>query len=108
MNDLDRFPSRAQGQRTARALASAEHHTLLRLARVQAEGIVQSEKVKEINHIGREAVTDYALLRKFADTLATNDPFMADDLKFVTDLVKIGIGEMVADTIQNLSREGRS
>jgi hypothetical protein len=93
---------------TSRALAGIEHRTRLRLARVQAEGLVQTEKVREIDHLTREAMSGHAMLRKWADTLAGADPFLADELKFFTDVARMGKGEIIADTIDSYCRESRS
>jgi hypothetical protein len=93
---------------TSRALAGIEYHTRLRLARVQAEGLVQTEKVREIDHLTREAMSGHAMLRRWADTLAGADPFLADELKFFTDVARMGKGEIIADTIDSYCRESRS
>src|SRR5580658_879659 len=68
-----------QGQRT---LVRLEERTLMRMAGVQAEGIVQGEKIREIDHLAREAMSGQALLRKWADTLAHGDPLLHDELTF--------------------------
>ena len=98
---------RRQAGRTARALAVVEHTTLVRLARVQAESIVQTEKVHEIDHVSREAMTGHAMLHRWASTLASGDPFITDDLKFFLDVAKLGKGEVIADTIDTFCRESR-
>ncbi len=95
-------------KRTERALASVEHHTIVRTARVQAEAIVQTEKLHDIDHLSRTAMSGQALLCKWRDTLAAGDPFVGDDLRFFTDLAKMGKGEIIADTLWAFSREGRS
>lgn len=99
---------RRQTARTARALTVVEHTTLVRLARVQAESIVQTEKVHEIDHLSREAMTGHAMLHRWASTLASGDPFIVEDLKFFLDTAKLGKGEVLADTIDSYCRESRS
>jgi hypothetical protein len=99
---------RRQAGRTTRALAVVEHTTLVRLARVQAESIVQTEKLCEIDHLSREAMTGHALLHRWATTLASGDPFIVEDLKFFLDTAKLGKGEVIADTIDSYCRESRS
>lgn len=94
--------------RTRRALAAVQHSTILRMAGVQAEGLVQNEKLHEIDHLTRTAMTGQAMLRKWADTLAGGDPFLADELRFFTDVARIGKGEVIADTIDTYCRESRS
>lgn len=93
--------------RTRRALAALEERTLVRLADVQAEGYVAVEKGKEIDRLAREALTGQSLLRRWADTLAAGDPFLADELRFFSDLARLGKGEIIADTVDTFCREGR-
>jgi hypothetical protein len=52
-------------------------------------------------------MTGQAMLRQWGSALAQGDPFLADDLKFFGDVVKIGMGEVIADTISDFGREGR-
>ena len=92
--------------RTARALSSMEAQVLLRAAAVQGEAIVATAKIQEIDRLAREAMTGHAFLRRWADTLAQNDPFLADDLKFFTDAARLGKGEVLADTMTSYCREG--
>lgn len=94
-------------RRTQRSLAAVEHQTLTRLALTQSEGIVQTEKVKEIDRLTREAMSGHALLQKWRQTLAAGDPFVDDELKFFTDLARMGKGEVIADTIGTFCRESR-
>jgi hypothetical protein len=96
-------PSRS----TSRGLARLEEQTLLRMAGVQAEGMVQTEKLREIDTLAREAMTGHAMLRQWSDTLAGGDPFLADELKFFTDAARLGKGEILADTIDSFCRESR-
>ncbi len=101
--------SRPLARPTARALAAIEQRrTLVRLADVQGEGTVQAEKLHEIDHLAREAMTGQALLHGWASTLAHGDPFVADELRFFTDMARLGKGEVIADTIDTYCRESRS
>jgi hypothetical protein len=94
-------------RRASRQLLSVSDETSVRVARVQGESIVQTEKVHEIGHLTREAMTGFAMLRKWGDTLATGDVFMADDMKFFTDMAKLSMGEIIADTSDTYCRESR-
>jgi hypothetical protein len=80
---------------------------LIRLASVQAESVVQSEKLHEIDHLARVAMGGQAMLRHWADTLAKGDPLLHDELEFFTNLARVGKGEIIADTLDRYSREGR-
>lgn len=100
----DRLAMRA----TARGIALVQHRTTVRAAQVQGEGIVQGLKLREIDHLTRQAMSGQALLRNWADTLGRNDPFLADELRFFTDLARLGKGEVIADTIGSYTSESRS
>lgn len=94
-------------RRTSRELAALEHRTTMRIATVLSEAIVQTEKLHEIDRLSREAMGGQAMLRHWGDTLAAGDPMLADELKFFTDLARMGKGEIIADTISNFCQEGR-
>jgi hypothetical protein len=92
---------------TARALGEVGHRTTVRVANVQAEGIVQTEKVREVDHLTREAMTGQAMLNQFREVLAHGNLLEADGLRFFTDMARIGKGEIIADTISAFCRESR-
>ena len=94
-------------RRTERTLATVEGRTLARVAAVRGHVLVQSEKATEIDRLAREAMSGQAMLQKWAQTLAQGDPFVADDLKFFSDLAKMAKGEIIADTASDFSRESR-
>lgn len=93
--------------RVNRSLSRLEQATLLRLAAVQAEGLVQVQKLREADHLGRVAMTGHAMLVKWADSVAAGDPLLRDELKFFTDICRLGKGEVIADTIDTFCRESR-
>lgn len=101
-------PSRVEVREARRALMGLQQHARLRVAGVQAEGFVQTEKLHEIDHLTREAMNGHALLKRWGDTLAGGDLFLADELKFFTDMARLGKGEVLADTIDTFCRESRS
>jgi hypothetical protein len=94
-----------RGRQTLRALAGVQQQTLVRVARVQAEGFVQTEKVREIDHLAREAMSGQAMLQHWANTLSRADVLLADELRFFTDVAKLGKGEILADTITTFCQE---
>lgn len=100
-------PTRGLVNATQRDLARLERQTIVRTALVQAEGIVQTEKLHEIDHLAREAMSGHAMLRGWADTLAAGDPLLADELKIFTDAARLGKAEVIADTIDSFCRESR-
>lgn len=99
--------TRAESTRVNRDLARIEHRTLVRMANVQAEGYVQTEKVHVIDHLTRETMSGQAMLHQWGSTLASGDPFVADEMKFFTDVAKLGKGEVIADTITTFCRDSR-
>jgi hypothetical protein len=120
MSDLERTPARSviarppapntladrrQLARTSRALTAIEHRALTRVANVQAEGYVQTAKVHELDALTREALTGQAMLAKWRDTVAGADPMLADELRFFTDIARLGKGEILADTVSTYCRE---
>ena len=94
-------------RRTSRALSTVQRNTIVRMASVQAHAIVQNEKLHEIDRLSREAMSGQAMLSRWAATLAQGDPFLADELKFFSDIAKMGKGEVIADTISDFCQEGR-
>ncbi len=94
-------------RRTSRALSTVQRNTLMRMAAVQAHAIVQTEKLHEIDRLSREAMSGQAMLSRWAATLAQGDPFLADELKFFSDIAKMGKGEVIANTISDFCQEGR-
>lgn len=94
-------------RRTARSLSTIERQTLTRMARVRGDAMVQVEKTHEIDRLAREAMTGQAMLTRWSQTLAQGDPFIADDLKFFSDLAKMAKGEIIADTASSYCQEGR-
>ena len=93
-----RTPSAAE-RGVRRDLARLEHHTLVRMTEVQAESYVQTEKLHEIDHLTREAMTGHTMLQGWARQLAGDDLLLADELRFFTDTARLGKGEVLADTI---------
>ena len=94
-------------RRTSRALSTVQRNTLVRMASVQGHAIVQTEKLHEIDRLSREAMSGQAMLSRWSATLAQGDPFLADELKFFSDIAKMGKGEVIADTISDFCQEGR-
>lgn len=101
------LPDRRQDRLTSRTMANLERQTLVRMASVQAEGLVQAEKLAEVDHLAMRTMTGQAMLRRSADALAAGDPFLADELKLIGDMARAGKVEILADTFNRFSREGR-
>lgn len=100
-----RPPSIIGSSRTARALAAVRHETNVRRTRVLAEGLVQTTKAQEIDMVTREAMCGQAFLQRYAIALAGADPFLAEDLRFFTEMAKLGKGEVIADLVSTYCRE---
>src|SRR5581483_6450381 len=85
--------------RVRRDLARVGAETVVRVAQTQSTGIVQTEKVHEIDNLAREAMTGQALLARQREVLAGADPLLADELRFFSDMARLGKGEVIADTV---------
>lgn len=92
---------------TSRTLAAIEHQTHVRMANVRAEGLVTDEKLREVDHLTRQAMTEHAMLHHFGAAVAAGDAFIADDNRFFIDVAKVGKGILLGDLIDKYSREGR-
>lgn len=89
-------------------LSSLERRTRFRLATVQAESFVQQAKIDEVQHLVREGMSGSALLRGWANTLSGGDPLLAEEMRYFAELGRLGVGEIIADTIDSFCRESRS
>lgn len=94
-------------RRLQRALVDLERRTAVRVAGVQADAVVQVEKTHELDRLTREAMSGQAMLSRWSATLAGGDAFLADELKFFTDLARMGKGEIISDTISDFCQERR-
>lgn len=103
-----RVVERRLSRATARSLAAAEHRTVVRLANVQGNGMVQGAKLHEFDHLTREAMNGQAFLSRWRQTVAADDLFLADELHFFTDMAKMAKGEILADTLEDFCKESRS
>jgi uncharacterized phosphosugar-binding protein len=92
-------------RQTARALQQLEAKTILRAAAVQAEGIVQKQKLRELDGLGRSAMTGQTMLVTWAGTLAASNAVLFEKLTFFADIIAVGKAEVIADTIDKFGRE---
>jgi hypothetical protein len=76
----------------------------MRVADVQANGLVQTAKMQEVDRLTRAAMEGQAMLARWGATLAQGDAFLADELRFFTDIARLGKGEIIADTISDYGR----
>ena len=89
-----------------RGVRELGRQTTLRLYRTQAEGMVQAQKMHEIDQVAREAMTGQAMLGQYAASLAQGDPLVADDMQHFVNLARMGKGELLADLVTTYCREG--
>jgi hypothetical protein len=92
---------RRQVNRTGRVLAAIDHNTIVRSANVQSEGFVQAEKLREVDRLAHTAMSGQAFLKGWGNHLAGDDLGAIDDMRFFTDLAKLGKGEIIADAIDS-------
>ena len=98
-----RHAERAQ-RAAVRDLGYVDRQTVVRVAAVQAEGIAQAEKVRELDYLAEVAMLGQALVVRYRDVVAGADPLLQDELRFITDMARLGKGEIIADTIAALRR----
>ena len=94
-----------RGRTASRGLGVVEYQTIMRITTVQSEGIVQSEKMREIDRVAQTAMNGQALLARWRDTLAGPDPMLQDELRFFTDVARMGKGEIMMDTVAALRQK---
>jgi hypothetical protein len=94
-----------ESPRLRRTLAGIDQRTAARIAAVQAEEAVQREKVLGIGSLSREAVTNVAMLERYAQAAALRDPVMYDALRLITEVARMGQAEMVAHLVDHYCRE---
>lgn len=97
-----------EDRRAVRQLQQIRRQTAIRSAAVVGHSIVQNEKVHEVDRLARTAMAGQAMLNRWAATLAAGDPFIADEMKVFSDIAKLGKAQVLADTVDDFGREGRS
>lgn len=118
MTALDRYqssqlarrntPSWALPRRVDRSLSRLSDDTTRGVAQVHATGIVATEMAWEVDNLARECMTGQALLARHREVLAGNDPLLHDELRFFSEVARVGKGELIADTISAFCRMARS
>jgi hypothetical protein len=107
---LDRRAARgliALERSTTLALARARSTELLRVSDVESDAIVATVKTQEVDRVAREAISGQAMLRHYSDTVARDDLLLADELRYFTDMARLGKGEILADLVTDYCRESR-
>ena len=99
------FLTRFDQVRSERALDAVRNRTRLRVAEVQAEGLVSQEKIHEVHHMARAAMTDQALVHGCARALARGDLELLQDCGFFKEIAKMASGEIIVTTAERFSRE---
>jgi hypothetical protein len=87
-----------------RDLARVERRMLGRMAYVHADGFVQGEKLREIDRLTETAMFGQAMLSHCRRQLAGPDIELHDELRFFTDVARLGTGEVIVGTIQCFTR----
>ena len=99
-------PTGRQAARWERQTTELALRTQMRALQAQAEGLVQTVKMQEVDHLAREAMTGQALLARYRNELAGPDPLLADELNYFVSMARLGKGQILADTITTFSRQG--
>jgi hypothetical protein len=91
-------------RRQQRALAAERLDGLMRVTEVRIHADVQAEKLRSVDYLARQAMGGQAMLHQWTAGLAQGDPLLADELRFFSDLARVGKGEVIADAIRGYSR----
>lgn len=91
-----------------RSLTRLGEQTLLRVGQVHADGLIVAELCREIDRLTQVAMSGHTMLCKWRDVQAGSDPLLADELRFFTDVSRLGKGELIANTIASFQRRGCS
>ena len=93
-----------QDRRLARELVEVESKTIVRIAQVQSEGLIHTEKLREVDRLAREAMTGHVMLVAWSNHLAGESPVLVDELRFFTEMARLGKGELLADSIETFRK----
>lgn len=80
---------------------------IARTANVMAEGAVARQKLMEIDHLAREAVTGQIMLAKWVETLAGSNAFMHEEVRLFTDIARMSKAQIMADLTDTYCEERR-
>ena len=85
-------------RQTSRDIGAIQSESIVRMARVRADGMVQVEKVHELDRLSREAMSGHVMLSAWANHLAGENPVLADELRFFTDIARLAKVELISET----------
>jgi hypothetical protein len=100
-NHLVTRPSR----RDQAMVRSMQAEARIEMLDVHRRAVVAATKAEEVDRLTRVAINGHAQITTVASTLAGADPLLADDLKFFTDLSRLGKAEILTQFIADLGRE---
>lgn len=104
-SELNKYTgSSGLSRRQARAVEATQFSTAMQVAQVRSKAIVEAEKMDEVDNLTRQAMAGQAMLGRWRATLAQGDPFMEDELRFFTDVARLGKGEIIANLITDYTR----
>ena len=92
-------------QRTRMGVARVEQQTVIDVAQVQRQVIVQSERISGVDSLTRDAMIDCALRDGLVGVLAGENPVLREDLRYFSDIAKLGSGELIIDTVRNFRHQ---
>lgn len=105
MSEINPYRERAAlSRRDRRAVELAQRDTAWRVQKVLDDATVEATKLREVDHLAFRAMTGQAMLSKAASGMAQDDPFLAAELRFFTDIARLSKGELLADFAQDLRR----
>jgi len=91
-------------RRTTSGLSGIEGQTIMRIASVASEEMVQSEKVRAVQRVAWDAMCGHARLLVGAAALSRNDPMKEEDFHYFSDIAKYTAGELIVELGSRLRR----
>jgi NAD(P)-dependent dehydrogenase (short-subunit alcohol dehydrogenase family) len=89
----------------SRALANIGDNTLVRMAGVNAAEILQGEKLHAVDRLATTAMYGQTMLAYTRVALAGADVELYDELRFFTEIARMGKGEIIVRALDQFSRE---
>lgn len=100
-------PTPTLGARASREMHHNHEQAVVRSDKVLGDASVGAVKMHAIDCLARGAMSGQMALNRYMTALAQGDPFAAEDLKFFSDVAKVGKGEVIAGAIFDMANENK-
>jgi hypothetical protein len=91
-------------RRVVRQLVEISGQSIVREAAVRAEAVITAAKLHEVDYVTYEAMNGQAFLRSWAAQLASEDILLADELRGLGNVARLGKGQILADLVDKYRR----